>query len=85
MIYHSSDAMDGWCALAISILKCVPPDQALKWFETGKKPSRKWTDRDIKNVTALRGKGLKWQEIADMYGVAASTLMHVYRYRTRQG
>nr|DAY68079.1 MAG TPA: GcrA cell cycle regulator [Caudoviricetes sp.] len=72
---------DGWCALCISILRNVSPDQAFRLFETGViYEKRKWSWEDIDDIQSYRDQGLSWKDIAEIFNMNKSGLIKNFDY-----
>jgi len=80
--------MDGWYALALSIIKKYPIDQAMRVIENGspRKHGSELTadqlDDEIEQIIEMRSQGYTWQDIGDAFGMSKGAAY--YRVKRRK-
>ena len=82
------DQMDGWYALALSILKNYNPDTSLSIIETGHRKA-KGTPKDEQvpvDMILMREEGQTWAQIGKSFGLSPdNAYRRVQRYNKRKG
>ena len=76
--------VDGWLALCIAIIRCVPQQEAFRMLYN---PCirRKWTDDDFREMEYMRKKGASWKTVGEMFGVNKSNAFRQYhRWKEKQ-
>ncbi|QRN86020.1 hypothetical protein JR334_01950 [Clostridia bacterium] len=84
--------MENYAALAVAILspRFLTVEVAFMVYEKGPRPKRgghlreAWTDQDCEDVIRLKGQGLTWPELGEVYGIKRSAMikrMQTYRNR----
>jgi DNA-binding NarL/FixJ family response regulator len=81
---------ENWCALYISILKNVTPEQAFIYLypkvERNKNIPKRFicNDNTLREMTALYDSGLSNKEIAQRYGIGTEAIRaKIYRYKKK--
>lgn len=75
---------DGWMALAICILRGVPPDEGFKLLYNPARKNIKWNEEMFEEIELMRRKGMKWTDIGGMYQVDGTGICRAYhRYKGR--
>ena len=69
---------DGWMALAICILRGVPPDEGFRLLDNPARRNVKWNEEMFKEIELMRQKGMKWTDIGGMYQVDGTTVCRSY-------
>lgn len=59
---------ENYYALAISIIKGLPPEQSFELLSTGK-IKRKCNPEDIEDLIKLKAMGMTYEELAEAYGI----------------
>ena len=70
--------IDGWMALCIAILRCVPQHEAFRLLYN---PAikRKWSEDDYLEIEELRKSGESWRNIGEMFGINKSNVFRQYQ------
>lgn len=75
---------DGWMALAISILRGVPHDEAFRMLDDPTRRNLRWTPEFLAEVEEMREAGMTWDEISEVYHVHKAGICRAYhRYKGR--
>lgn len=69
--------VDGWLALCIAIIRCVPQQEAFRMLYNPE-VRRKWTEDDFIEMDYLRSKGISWKDIGELLGVDSSNAFRQY-------
>ena len=69
---------DGWMALAICILRGVPPDEGFRLLYNPARRNVKWNEEMFKEIELMRQNGMKWADIGAMYQVDGTTVCKSY-------
>ena len=69
---------DGWMALAISILRGVPHDEAFRMLDDPTRRNLRWTPELLAEVEEMRKEGVTWDDIAAMYHVHKAGICRAY-------
>lgn len=85
MKYHSNDTyIENYMALAVSILGNCSPDTAFRRLDKGvSHENHKWTWEDIDAIQAYRNQGMKWKDIAEIFGTSATGAHKNFNYWKR--
>lgn len=76
---------DGWMALAISILRGVPHDEAFRMLDDPTRRNLRWTPELLAEVEEMREEGMTWDDIAEVYQVHKAGICRAYhRYKGRR-
>lgn len=75
-----------YAALLISLEFYVMVDDAFKLLEYQTLPKRRtWTPEEIQDIDRLRQRGVKWNEIADMFCVSSKSVTKIYHTSKSKG
>lgn len=82
-----NDNDEGYAALAIAILKCIPTERAFNALSGGSQLKyRKWDEEDYLEVKAMRDEGWMWKDIGEVFGIHPLTAHHMLeRWIKRKG
>lgn len=64
---------ENYYALAISIIKGLPPEQSFELLSTGK-VKQKCNPEDIQDLVRLKDMGMTYEELAEAYGISIDTV-----------
>ena len=75
-----------YAALLISLELYVMVDDAFKLLGGKALPKRRtWTPEEIQDIDRLRQRGVKWNEIADMFCVSSKAVTKIYHTSKSKG
>ena len=75
---------EGYMALLVSILKNVPIEKAFRMLNGDIRKNRRWTPDDILQVQMMRQEGMRWQDIAKVFGVTETVACKMYHQHIRK-
>jgi hypothetical protein len=71
---------ENWCALYMSIICNILPEDALRAIDEGRIIYHDWTKEDIEDIIAMRNQGLRWKEIGDIYCRRSDSIHRTCKY-----
>lgn len=74
---------ENYYALAISIIKGLPPEQSFELLSTGR-VKQKCNPDETEDLVKLKDQGMTYEEVAEIFGISADTAYRrIYRAKRR--